>query len=86
MFQDTCKQVQQPASGEDSKILLGLCHGRDASWGKTVFSLTTTKVMVIQKNYLQKWHAKLKFTIQTSGQNDKATKNSIDQAKINIIM
>lgn len=82
MFHATCKQGQQHASREDRKILLGLCHGCDTSWGMLFLSLPQPRCWLI-KGQLRAMNAKLIFSIQNFGQNDKAIKISIYKAWVN---
>lgn len=82
VFQATCKQGQQHVSREDRKVLLGLCHGCDTSWGMLFFSLPQPRYWLM-KGQLRVLNAKSKFIIQKFGQNDKAIKNSIYKAWVN---
>lgn len=82
MFQATCKQGQQHASREDRKVLPGLCHGCDTSWGMLFLSLPQPRYLLM-KGQLRAMNAKSKFIIQNFGKNDKAIKNSIYKAWVN---
>lgn len=79
LFQVTCKQVQQPALERTVKYFLAYVMGV-IPLGKDCFQAYHNQGNGCSRNYLQRWHAKLKVSIQTFGQNDTAIKNSIDKA------